>query len=80
MLGLVAERARQLTLDLPDAPGAKLGPLSSFAHRERVERFVESARKQFAALGIQNAAAIVERRPGTGELRIGVKSVELARM
>jgi betaine-aldehyde dehydrogenase len=46
VLGLVAERARALKLDLPDAPGAKLGPLSSFAHRERVERFVESARSE----------------------------------
>jgi betaine-aldehyde dehydrogenase len=46
VLALVAERARQLTLDLPDAPGAKLGPLSSFAHRERVEHFVDSARKE----------------------------------
>ncbi|WP_437806374.1 FHA domain-containing protein [Sorangium sp. So ce1078] len=41
---------------------------------------IHRARKQFAALGIQNAAGIVERRPGTGELRIGVKSVEVTRM
>jgi betaine-aldehyde dehydrogenase len=46
VLGLVAERARALKLDLPDAPGAKLGPLSSFDHRERVERYVESARSE----------------------------------
>jgi betaine-aldehyde dehydrogenase len=46
VLRLVAERARGLKLDLPDAPGAKLGPLSSFAQRERVERYVESARSE----------------------------------
>jgi betaine-aldehyde dehydrogenase len=43
VLGLVADRARRLKLDLPDAPGAQLGPLSSFGHRERVERFVAAA-------------------------------------
>lgn len=46
VLGLVAERARALKLDLPDAPGARLGPLSSFAHRERVEHYVESAKAE----------------------------------
>ena len=46
VLGLVAGRAQQLKLDLPDAPGAKLGPLSSFPHRDRVERFVASARDE----------------------------------
>ncbi len=44
VLGLVIERARALKVDLPDAPGAQFGPLSSFAHRERVERYVASAR------------------------------------
>lgn len=46
VLGMVAERARQLKIDLPDAQGAQLGPLSSFAHRERVERYVASARAE----------------------------------
>jgi betaine-aldehyde dehydrogenase len=46
VLGMVAERARRLKLDLPDAPGAQLGPLSSFGHRERVERYVTSARSE----------------------------------
>jgi len=46
VLALVAERARALQPALPDAPGAKLGPLSTFAHRERVERMVEAARAQ----------------------------------
>lgn len=41
---------------------------------------IHRARKQMAALGIQDAAGIVERRAGTGELRIGVRSVEVTRM
>jgi len=46
VLALVAEKARALLPALPDAPGAKLGPLSSFAHRERVESMVETARAE----------------------------------
>jgi len=41
---------------------------------------IHRARKQFAELGVQNAAALVERRPSTGELRIGVRNVEVVRM
>jgi betaine-aldehyde dehydrogenase len=44
VVDLVAARARSLKIDLPDAAGAQLGPLSSFAHRERVERHVAAAR------------------------------------
>jgi betaine-aldehyde dehydrogenase len=43
---MVAERARRLKIDLPDAPGAQLGPLSSFAHRDRVESYVATARAE----------------------------------
>jgi betaine-aldehyde dehydrogenase len=46
VLALVADRARGLRLDLPDAPGARLGPLATFAHRDRVERFVDIARSE----------------------------------
>jgi betaine-aldehyde dehydrogenase len=46
VVDLVAARARQLHPDLPEAPGAKLGPLSSFAHRERVEHYVALAREE----------------------------------
>jgi betaine-aldehyde dehydrogenase len=42
----VVEKARGLKIALPDAPGAQLGPLSSFAHRERVERFVVAAKAE----------------------------------
>ncbi len=42
----VIEKARGLKIALPDAPGAQLGPLSSFVHRERVERFVAAAKAE----------------------------------
>jgi len=45
VLALVAERARRLRLDLPDASGAQVGPLATFAHRERVEQFIATARE-----------------------------------
>jgi betaine-aldehyde dehydrogenase len=40
----VVDRARSLRIDLPDAPGAEMGPLASFAHRDRVEAAVTRAR------------------------------------
>lgn len=36
--------ANALRLDLPDAPGAEMGPLATFAHRDRVASMVEAAR------------------------------------
>jgi len=42
----VVGKARSLKIDLPGAPGAQLGPLSSFPHRERVERLVAAARAE----------------------------------
>src|SRR6185295_19722937 len=33
VVGIIAERAKGLKLDLPDAPGAQLGPIASFSHR-----------------------------------------------
>jgi hypothetical protein len=38
---------------------------------------IHRARKQLASLGIQGAAGVVERRAGTGEIRIGVHRVEV---
>lgn len=37
--------ARALKLDLPDAPGAEMGPLASFAHRDKVAGMVDAARR-----------------------------------
>jgi betaine-aldehyde dehydrogenase len=36
--------ANRLRVDLPDAPGAQMGPIASFAHRSRIEQTVEGAR------------------------------------
>lgn len=38
---------------------------------------IHRVRKQFSALRIQDAATVVERRPGTGLVRLGVPSVEV---
>jgi hypothetical protein len=38
---------------------------------------IHRVRKQFGALGIQDAAGVVERRPGTGQVRLGVRHVEV---
>jgi len=40
----VVQAARALRLGLPDAPGSQMGPLASFAHRERVAGSVRAAR------------------------------------
>ncbi|MGD2140183.1 MAG: aldehyde dehydrogenase [Burkholderiales bacterium] len=42
----VVDKAVSLRIDLPDAPGAELGPLSSFSHRDRVAGFVDTARAE----------------------------------
>ena len=38
---------------------------------------IHRVRKQLSALGIQDAASLVERRPGTGLVRLGIRSVEV---
>jgi betaine-aldehyde dehydrogenase len=65
VLGLVVERARTLKIDLPDAPGVQFGPLSSFAHRERVERYVASARSAGGTI-VTGGARPEERRLAGG--------------
>lgn len=44
VLEQVLSIARALRVDLPDAAGAQMGPLASFAQRERIEGVVQSAR------------------------------------
>jgi betaine-aldehyde dehydrogenase len=39
-----------MRVDLPDAPGAQMGPIASFAHRERIEGMVGQARERGAAV------------------------------
>lgn len=50
LLPVLLERTRALRVDLPDSPGAQLGPLATFAHRERVESMVGAARKEGAEI------------------------------
>jgi betaine-aldehyde dehydrogenase len=45
VLSMIVERARALRVDLPDAPGAQLGPSASFAQRDFIEQMVEGARQ-----------------------------------
>ena len=46
VLPRLLERSRALRIDLPDAPGAQVGPLATFAQRERVESMVSVACKE----------------------------------
>lgn len=41
---------------------------------------IHRARRQFAAMGIEGAAGLVERRPGTLEVRLGIHNVEVMRL
>jgi betaine-aldehyde dehydrogenase len=50
VLEAVVSGARGLRVDLPDAPGAQLGPLTNFAQREFVEKAVEDARRSGAEI------------------------------
>ncbi len=43
-------KAQTLRVDLPDAPGAEMGPLATFAHRDKVERMVDDARSAGATV------------------------------
>lgn len=36
--------AQSLKVDLPDAPGAQMGPLASFPHRDKIEKMVSDAK------------------------------------
>jgi betaine-aldehyde dehydrogenase len=40
----LTDTARALRVDMPDAPGAQMGPLASFVHRDRVAGMVDAAR------------------------------------
>jgi betaine-aldehyde dehydrogenase len=43
LVGLLVERAGKIKLGLPTAEGAEMGPVASFAHRDRIEKLVETA-------------------------------------
>ncbi len=50
VISMIIERARALRVDLPDAPGAQLGPSASFSQREFVEKMVDGAREEGAEI------------------------------
>ncbi|MGH9680120.1 MAG: aldehyde dehydrogenase family protein, partial [Candidatus Acidiferrales bacterium] len=50
VISMIMERGRALRVDLPDAPGAQLGPSASFTQREFVEGMVNGARKEGAEI------------------------------
>src|SRR5579862_6993966 len=50
VISMIIERGRALRVDLPDAPGAQLGPSASFSQREFVEKMVDGAREEGAEI------------------------------
>ncbi len=46
LLKILVARSSAIKVDLPLAAGAEMGPIASFAHRARIEEFVESARRE----------------------------------
>ena len=56
MLDRLIARAKALRVDLPDAAGAQMGPIASFAHRDHIARIVESARADGADVLVGGAA------------------------
>jgi betaine-aldehyde dehydrogenase len=46
VVSALAARANNLRVALPDADGAQMGPLASFAQRNRIEEFISTARSE----------------------------------
>lgn len=46
----VVAAARSLRIDLPDRPGAQMGPIATFPHRDRVASMVDRARNEGARI------------------------------
>lgn len=44
VVSMLVDRARSLNVDLPEAPGAQMGPIASFRHRETIERMIAGAK------------------------------------
>ena len=59
------EQTSKIAVGLPDVPGAEIGPLASFAHRDRVEQFVAMGREDGGQVAIGGA------RPANPKLRGG---------
>lgn len=65
VLGKLADTARAIRVGLPDAPGSQMGPIATFAHRDRIEAMVATA--------LADGGAIVTggRRPDDAALEAG---------
>ncbi|HEY4540908.1 MAG TPA: aldehyde dehydrogenase [Noviherbaspirillum sp.] len=50
VVALLVEKANGLRVGMPLEAGSQMGPLSSFGHRDRVERMVEAAREEGAQI------------------------------
>jgi len=50
VLAGIVNAARSLKVDRPEAPGAQMGPIASFAHRDRIEQMLEQARNSGARI------------------------------
>ncbi|MET0335243.1 MAG: aldehyde dehydrogenase [Rhizobacter sp.] len=48
VLQMIVTKAKRLRVDLPDAAGAEMGPIASFAQRARIEGMVDAARQSGA--------------------------------
>lgn len=46
LVSRLVERASQIKVGLPDDPASEMGPLASFAQRDRVEKYVASAKAE----------------------------------
>ena len=53
---LLVAKARGIRVDLPDAAGARMGPIASFAHRDHIARVVDAAREAGARVLTGGAA------------------------
>ncbi len=56
LVDLLVAKARNLRVDLPDAAGAQMGPIASFAHRDRIAGMVEAAQSAGARILTGGAA------------------------
>jgi len=56
VVSLLLEKAQNLRVDLPDAAGAQMGPIASFAQREYIARLVDAARAAGARILAGGAA------------------------
>ena len=56
VVALLVAKARSIRVDLPDAAGARMGPIASFAHRDHIARLVDAARAAGARILTGGAA------------------------